>query len=90
MWKNFNPTPFLKNNIINVPIQKGRRWYGLLTAEETSCNNASINYFNDSFDNIILDAEDSAGVIIFISIIESNFANDHTQWGIQKSLFVWQ
>ena len=55
----------------------GGRWYGWLTAGETSCKNASINYFNYKVDNSILYAEGNACGIISIPIIERNFDNDH-------------
>ena len=42
-----------------------------------SCNNFSITYFNDDVDNIILDAEGNECGIIYITILESNFENDH-------------
>ena len=67
----------MKNNNINVPIQKGSMRYERLSAEETSCKNASITYFNDSVDNSILGDEGNACVISAIPIIKSNFDNDH-------------
>ena len=69
MWTKFNPIPFLKNKNINVPIQKGNRWYEWFSAEETSFKNNSINYFNDSVDNSILDAKGKACGIISIPSI---------------------
>ena len=71
----FQPSPFLGRNIITVPVKNGGRWYGWLTSEETSCNNASINCFNYSVDNSILYAESNACGIIYIPIIEITFEN---------------
>ena len=73
----FQPSPFLGINNITVPVKKDGRWDWWLTAEETSYENASTAYFNDSSDNSILDAEGNACGIIFIPSIESTFDNDH-------------
>ena len=72
-WKNFNPIPFLTNNNINVPIQKGSRLYEWFAAEGGICKNASISYFNGSVDNSILYAEGKVCVIIAIPSIERTF-----------------
>ena len=72
----FWPSPFLERNNITVPVKKGGRWYGWLTSGEISCKNAPITYFNDSVDNIILDAEVNACGIIAIPSIEITFGND--------------
>ena len=71
----FQPSPFLGRNNISVPVKKGKRWYEWLTAEGKSCNNDLFTYFNDSIDNIILDAEVNACGIITIPTIESTFDN---------------
>ena len=39
MWKNLNPTPFLKNKNINVPIQKGSILYEWFATEERMYKN---------------------------------------------------
>ena len=72
----FQPSLFLGINNITVPVKKGIRWYGWLAAEEKSCKNASINYFNDSIDNIILDHKGNICGIIDIPSIESSFVTD--------------
>ena len=77
MCRKFNPIPFLKNKNMNLPIQQGGRWYEWFAAEETSCNNASISYFNDIVDTSILDDEGKACDIIAILSIKSTFDNDH-------------
>ena len=65
----FQPYPFIGINNITVYVKKGSRWSVWLTAEETSCKNASIYYFNDSVDNSILEAEgNECGVIAIPSI----------------------
>ena len=73
----FKPSTFLGINNITVPVKKGSRWYGWFTAEEKSCKNSSITYFNDSVDNSILDAEGNICGIIAIPTIESNFDNEY-------------
>ena len=74
---NFKPIPFLKNNNINLTIQKGSRWDGCLTYEETSYKNASTNYSNDSGDKSILDVEGNVCGIISIPSIAITFDNDN-------------
>ena len=73
----FQPSPFLGTNNITVPVKNGSRWYGWLTAEETSWKNASITYFNGRVDNIILGAEGNACGIIAIPSIKITFENCH-------------
>ena len=73
----FQTSPFLGNNHINVPIQKAGRLYDWFVAGETICKNDSITYFNDSTDNSILDTEVNACSIIAIPSIEITFENDH-------------
>ena len=73
----FQHSTFLVRNNIAVPVKKGSRWYGWVTAEETIFKNASITYFNYIVDNIILDDEGNACGIIVIPIIGSNFDNDY-------------
>ena len=55
--KEFQSSNFLVINNITAPVKKGSRWDGWLTSGETTCENYSITYFNDSVDNSILDAE---------------------------------
>ena len=73
----FQPSHFLGSNIITLTVKNCGRWDGWLTAEEKICKEAPINYFNDSGDNSILDAEGNACGIIAIPSIESTFDNDH-------------
>ena len=68
--------PFLGKKL-NVTIQKGNIWYEWFFAKETSCNNASKDYFNASVDNSIMDDEGNACGIIDIPWIEITFDNDH-------------
>ena len=75
--ESLQPYPFLENNNINVPIQKGIRRYEWFAAEWTSCKNASTTYFNDSVYNSILDAEGNTCGIISIPSIEITFDNYH-------------
>ena len=68
----FKPYTLFGRNNITVTLEKFIRWYGWLTAEETSYTNASITSFNDSIDNSIMDYEGNACGIIAIPIIEIN------------------
>ena len=76
-WANFSPIPFLKNNNINVPIQKVSRWYEWFVSEEKGCNNDSTAYFNDGVDNSIIDSEGKACGIIAIPSIGITFDNEN-------------
>ena len=51
-WMNSNPFLFLEDNNITTTLQKGSRWSGWLTAEETSWKKCSITFLN--FDNSIM------------------------------------
>ena len=73
----FQLSPFLGINIITVPVKKGSRWYGWLTAEVGSCKNDSITYFKDVIYNSILDDKVNTCGIIDIHNIEVTFYNDH-------------
>ena len=73
----FQPSNFLVRNNITVPLQKGIRWFGWLTADKTSFPNDSVTSLNDSVDKSILDAEFNACVIIATIIIEINIDNDY-------------
>ena len=71
------PLELIGLNNITVPVKKGGRLYGWLTAEENVYKNHSITYFNDSIDNSIRDAEGNTCGIIAIPSIERTFDNDH-------------
>ena len=73
----FQPPTFIGINNITAPIKKASKWYGWLNAEETSCKNDSINYFNYSGDNSILDSKGNTCGIIAIPSIEITFENAH-------------
>ena len=73
----FQPSPILGINHITVPVKKGGRLDGWLIAEGGSCNNSSIAYFNNIFDNSILNSEGNLCDVISIPIIEITFDNDY-------------
>ena len=69
----YNPLLFLEDNYIDLPFQKGDRWSGWLTTEDTSCTNNSIIFLN--LDNSILHISGNAYGIIAIPVIECTFEN---------------
>ena len=71
----FQTFSFIGRNNITVPLQKGSRRSGLLTAEETNINNVSITLLN--VDNSTLYTEGNLFVVISIPIIEGTFYNDY-------------
>ena len=73
----FQLSPFLVINNITVPLQKGIRWSGWLTAKKTSFMNTSITSFNYIIDKSILDSEGNVCGIITITIIEITFDNQY-------------
>ena len=83
-WTNYKPLPFFDDNNSTVPLQKGGRGSRGFTAEETSCTNDSITFFN--VDNSTLYNEGNVYGNIDISVIERTFENDyiHRLYGPSK------
>ena len=70
-WVHYIPIPFLEDDNITLPLQKGGRGSGCFTAEYTSCKNASFTFLN--VDNSNLYTEGNVCIII-----ERNVYSDYT------------
>ena len=62
-WMHYNPIHFLEDKNSTVPLQKGGRGAGWLTAKETSFTNDSITLINIDKGNL--------------TVIETTFDNDY-------------
>ena len=84
----YNTLPFLGDNKINVYLQKGSRWYGWLTTEETSFTNAST--ISLDIDNSILYTKCNLCIITALPIIEITFYTDYIhEWNEMPKLYIY-